>query len=119
MRSLSKATWTSGEPVSFGIVAYSLMTACLRSLCGNRHRQSFRFLKIQHAYRSEIASLEPCERDRLTAGHRTHDGTAFEMADAFQILPAQQANRLTATQAVCLGIGQGQGRDVVQRGLDR
>jgi hypothetical protein len=31
MRSVRIATWTSGEPVSFGLVACSLMSAFLRS----------------------------------------------------------------------------------------
>src|SRR5215470_3896534 len=118
MRSLRTATCTSGEPVSLGFLAYSWMTACLRSAVIDIVNP-LRLLKVQHAYRTKIAALETRQRHRLAARHGTHQTAAFEMADALQILAAEQAHRLAATQAVRLGIGQGQGRDVVQRGLDR
>src|SRR5215831_11205943 len=71
MRSLRIATWTSGDPVSPSFVAYSVMSACLRSAVIDT---DLILSTINDSYRPEAAvfnlrernqyPLEPNARDR-------------------------------------------------------
>ena len=66
-----------------------------------------------------IACLVSRQRHGLTPGRGEYDSAIGEVAYAFPIGAGQHRYRLATSQTIRLGFRQGQGRDVVQRGLDR
>src|SRR3546814_5439861 len=62
-----------------------------------------------------VACLVTGQSHRLAAGRGKHDGSVAERTDAFAVGPRHHGHGLPATQAVRLGLGKSQRRDVVQR----
>src|SRR5262249_26701028 len=111
MRSVRSATWTSGEPVSPALVAYSLTSADLRSWV-MVIRSSPNGLQVEQTLRRERALLDgadpqgsstPHDEDRILC-----DGSAS----------ASEQNLLALSQALGFRVLHGQCRDAVQHGLE-
>src|SRR5579883_1500743 len=117
MRSLRMAICTSGEPVSPSLRAYSLTSSCLRASVIDIG--SLLVSKIQHTHRPQPSRRDLGERHQLAAGGGANRRAVAELTDARLVGRAQRRHGLAATQAEGFGFRQGQGRDVVQRGLDR
>src|SRR5579863_7179099 len=112
MRSERIATCTSGEPVSPGLTAYSPMSTCLRSAVIDI---GFVPSAIDDAHRPKNAILDPRQGDDQPIVPRADDRTLGDVVDA---RPTRR-HPLAVTQSSRFGCRQGEGRDVVQRRLDR
>src|SRR4029077_1808150 len=115
IRSARIATWTSGDPVSPCLTAYSPMSACLRSGVIDIVIPS----TIDDANWPKMAALNPRQRDEKPIEPGTDDSS---LVDAGQPLPfafGLRRDPLSLAQSGRLGCRQGQSRDVVQHGLDR
>src|SRR5271156_1658338 len=117
MRSLKMATWTSGEPVSAGLLAYSVISACLRSAVIDIDPASLS--EIDHPQRLQAAVFDPGERDQRTAQPGADDRALSESAEPFSRLGSTRRHALPTTQPRSLGLRQGKSRDTVQSRLDR
>src|SRR2546421_77414 len=117
MRSLSTATWTSGEPVSPSLRAYSLMTSCLRGSVIDIG--SLLSLVVQHTHRTKRAVGDLGERHQLGAAGGADALAVAKLQHEGPIGGAEREHGLAASQAGRFGLRQGKRRDVVQRRLDR
>src|SRR5215471_18077786 len=80
IRSLRIATWTSGEPVSRSLVAYSAMSVCLRSAVMDT---DLILSTIDDSRRSETAVFDPSESDHGPTAPNTHYCALDEQAEFF------------------------------------
>src|SRR5215475_560889 len=69
IRSERIAIWTSGDPVSFSPLAYSLMTSDFRSAVIDIGFLLSRKLEVHHAHRNELARFETGQSDEPAFGH--------------------------------------------------
>src|SRR5438093_12856270 len=111
MRSDRIATCTSGEPVSPDLTAYSPMSVCLRSGVIDIGFPS----TIDDAHRLKTAILDPRQGDQQLFVPRADNRACGNIVEA----PVVRRDPLTVTQSSRLVCRQGEGRDVVQRRLDR
>src|ERR1700733_165659 len=111
------ATCTSGEPVSPSLVAYSVMSVCLRSAVIDIGM--FLLLQVQDTHRPKQTFIGLRERDELAARRYGDNRPVAELIDVRPIRRAKRLDSLSMPQAERFGLRQGQCRDVVQRGLDR
>src|SRR6516162_343205 len=115
MRSLRIATWTSGDPVSPSLVAYSIMSACLRSAVIDTDLTPS---AIDDPRRLESAVCDLGQSDHHLVVPDANDRTLVESIQMRPCANIVRRHPLPATQSSSFGCGQGQSRDVVQRGLD-
>src|SRR6266853_495253 len=111
MRSVRIATCTSGEPVSPGLTAYSPMSVCLRSAVIDIGFPS----TIDDAHRPKPTILDPRQGDDQPVQPRADDRALGQIVE-WRIV---RRHKLAVTQSSGLCCRQGEGRDVVQRRLDR
>src|SRR6266849_6327806 len=111
MRSERIATCTSGEPVSPGLTAYSPMSVCLRSAVIDIGFPS----TIDDAHRPKPAILDPRQGDDQPIQPRADDRATGKIVE----VRIERRHKLAVTQSSRFGCRQGEGRDVVQRRLDR
>src|SRR5438128_11729172 len=116
MRSDRIATCTSGEPVSSSFVRYSPISVCLRSAVIDIGSVPS---TIDDAHRPEAAVLDPRQTDKQLVEPGADDGAVLDASEPGSFASVLRRHALTVTQAGRFGCRQGQGRDVVQHGLDR
>src|SRR5579872_3182813 len=117
MRSLRTATWTSGEPVSPSLRAYSLMTSCLRGSVIDIG--SLLSLEVQHTHRTKGAVGDLGERHQLGAAGGADALAVAKLQHESPIGGAEREHGLAASQSGRFVLRQGERRDVVQRRLNR
>ena len=110
MRSLKIATWTSGDPVSPVLVAYSVMSVCLRSAVMDT---DLILSTINDSRRLETAVLDPSESDYHPIVPHTHDRAVDAPGNLYPPITVVRRHPLPATQSGNLGCRQGQRRDAV------
>src|SRR6516164_5815218 len=115
MRSLRIATWTSGDPVSPSLVAYSMMSACLRSAVIDTDLTPS---AIDDPRRLETAVFDLGQSDHHLVVPSADNRTLVEPVQMRPYANIVRRHPLPATQTSGFGCCQGQSRDVVQRGLD-
>src|SRR5438105_1089159 len=116
MRSDRIATCTSGEPVSSSFVRYSPISVCLRSAVIDI---GWVPSTIDDAHRAEAAILDPRQTDKQPIEPGADDRAVLDASKTLLLASVLRRHALTVTQAGRLACRQGQGRDVVQHGLDR
>src|SRR5712692_1920413 len=116
MRSDRIATCTSGDPVSPDLVAYSPMSACLRSGVIDI---GFAPSTIDDAHRPKTAILDPRQSDKQLIVPRADDRAVLDIIETRPLARIMQHHKLTVTQSIRFFCRQGERRDVVQRRLDR
>jgi len=94
MRSLRIATWTSGDPVSPSLVAYSVMSVCLRSAVMDTDLIPS---TIDDSCRSETAVFDPSESDHRPIAPNTHYRALDEPAYFFPHIGVVRRHSLPAT----------------------
>src|ERR1700683_3414263 len=118
MPSDSPATWTSGEPVSFFLVAYSAITSFLRSGVIIGHR----FLKLKNTERAKFAFGDFGQCHGIVPFVREENGLARKSIlvghSLFQPGEEIRADQdgIAASKADRIAARYGQRRDAVQRG---
>src|SRR6516164_7141371 len=108
MRSLKIATCTSGDPVSPSLVAYSVMSACLRSTVMDT---DLILSTIDDPRRSDTAVFDPSERDYRPIMPNAYDRTVDVPGDVCPAVGVVRRHFLPATQSSCFGRRQGQRRN--------
>src|SRR5580700_5446146 len=116
MRSDKIATCTSGEPVSPVLTAYSPMSACLRS--GVIDIGLFPST-VDHAHRPKPAFIDPGQCDKESIVPRADDRAIFDPIETRPLARILRRHPLAMAQPGGFHCRQGEGRDVVQRRLDR
>src|ERR1700693_750588 len=116
MRSDRIATCTSGEPVSPGLTAYSPMSVCLRSAVIDIGLVPS---TIDDAHRPQSAILDARQGDKKLIVPRPDDRAVGDVVEVRAFARIERRHPLAVTQSNCFFCRQGEGRDVVQRRLDR
>ena len=117
MRSDNTATWTSGDPVSPSLVAYSLISSCLRSCVIDTGFSIFMCMNDTHGLQPVV--FHPRDRNHPLAAHRPDNGRGGGFGTGRALQQRQKRQSLSVRQVAGLLFRQGQGRDVVQRGSKR
>src|SRR5690348_535537 len=112
IRSERNATCTSGEPVSPDLVAYSPMSVCLRSAVIDI---GWIPSTIDDTERPKQTSLDPRHGDNKPLVPRADNRAIGDPGKLCRL----RRHCLTVTQPSRFVCRQGEGRDVVQRRLDR
>src|SRR5215469_10432764 len=110
MRSLRIATWTSGDPVSPSLVAYSVMSACLRSAVIDT---DLILSTINDSYRPEAAVFNLRERNQYPLEPNARDRALGEPVKTCPYLAILRRHALTATDSRGFCCRQGQRRNAV------
>src|SRR5437764_7355080 len=100
MRSDRIATWTSGEPVSPDLTAYSPMSICLRSAVIDI---GFVPSTIDDAHRPKTAILDPRQGDDQLVQQRADDRAFGKIIEARAFLRVVRRHPLAVTQSSRLG----------------
>src|SRR3954451_5649158 len=116
IRSDRIATCTSGDPVSPDLTAYSPISVCLRS--GVIDIGLFPST-VYDPHRPQPACLDPGQRDEKLLVPHADDRSVLDMIEARLLTRILRPHSLAVTQPGGFGCRQGEGRDVVQRRLDR
>src|SRR5262249_42491720 len=116
IRSDRIATCTSGEPVSPDLRPYSPMSACLRSWVIDIDLFPS---TVYHAHRPQPVWLDAGQCDKKLFVASANDRALLEMIETRPLVRILRHHPLTMAQPGGFGCRQGEGRDVVQRRLDR
>src|SRR5215471_7716786 len=115
MRSLKTATWTSGDPVSRSLVAYSVMSACLRSAVIDTDLSPS---TINDSRRSKSAVFDSGQSDHRLVVPSAYDRTLIKPLKPRPYATIVRRHPLPVAHSSSFARSQRQRRDVVQRGLD-
>src|SRR5579863_5325298 len=116
MRSDRIATCTSSDPVSPDLVAYSPMSACLRSGVIDIGLAPS---TIDDAHRPKTAILDPRQSNKKLILPHADDRAVLDSVETRPLARVLRRDPLTVTQSIRFFCRHGERRDVVQRRLDR
>ena len=110
------ATCISGDPVSPSFVPYSLISECLRSAVIDTELTPF---AIEDPRRSKTAVFDPDQSDHCLRVPNRDNRTLVEAIQAGPHTDFLRRYPLATSQSDSFSRRQGQGREVVQRSLER